>query len=105
MGVTETKTNVIQLSKAEVTEEHRKAAARALDSGWYILGDECKKFEAELAAYFGVKHAAVCTSWTAAAQMLVMAWGLGPGDEVIVPSLTAFPTAEAIYNGGATPVY
>ena len=37
--------------------------------------------------------------------MLLMAWGLKPGDEVIVPSLTAFPTAEAVYNAGATPVY
>jgi len=101
----DTDTAVIQLSRAHVTDEHRKAAARALDSGWYILGDECRQFEMELAAYFGVEHAVACTSWTATTQMLLMAWGLRPGDEVIVPSLTAFPTAEAIYNAGATPVY
>ncbi len=100
-----TKEKTIQLSKAPVTDEHRRAAARALDSGWYILGDECKQFEAELAKYFGVAHAVLCTSATSALTLTLMAWGVGPGDEVICPSLTAFPTAEAIYNAGATPVY
>lgn len=99
------KHQTIQLSKAPVTDEHRRAAARALDSGWYILGQECGQFEAELAKYFGVAHAALCTSATSAITLTLMAWGVRPGDEVIVPSLTAFPTAEAVYNAGATPVF
>jgi dTDP-4-amino-4,6-dideoxygalactose transaminase len=96
---------VIPLSKAEVTDEHRAAVLRALDSGWYILGEECKQFEAELARFFGVEHAALCTSATSAITLTLMSFGVSPGDEVIVPSLTAFPTAEAVYNAGATPVY
>ncbi|MBI3726581.1 DegT/DnrJ/EryC1/StrS family aminotransferase [bacterium] len=105
MARVEMKPTQIQLSKAEVSDEHRRAAARALDSGWYILGEECKQFEAELARYFGVEHAVLCTSATSAITLTLLSWGVGPGDEVIVPSLTAFPTAEAVYNAGATPVY
>ncbi len=93
---------IIPLSKAPLTEEHKRAAARALESGWYILGDECKQFELELAKYFGVEHAVLVTSATSALTLTLLSWGIGPGDEVIVPSLTAFPTAEAVYNAGAT---
>ncbi|MEZ0228899.1 MAG: DegT/DnrJ/EryC1/StrS family aminotransferase, partial [Planctomycetota bacterium] len=93
------------LSKAPLTDEHRRAAARALESGWFILGDECKQFELELAKYFGVERAILVTSATAALTLTLLAWGVGPGDEVIVPSLTAFPTAEAVYNTGATCVF
>ncbi len=95
----------IALSKAPLTEEHRRAAARALESGWFILGDECKQFEAELAKYFGVEHAVLVTSATAALTLTLLAWGVDAESEVIVPSLTAFPTAEAVYNAGATPVF
>lgn len=95
----------IPLNKPFLTDEHRRAAARALDSGWYILGDECTQFERELAKYFGVEHAVLCGSATAAITLTLLSWGVGQGDEVIVPSLTAFPTAEAVYNAGATPVF
>jgi dTDP-4-amino-4,6-dideoxygalactose transaminase len=95
----------IALSKAPLTDEHRLAAMRALESGRFILGEECRQFELELARYFGVEHAVLCTSATAAITLTLLAWEIGEGDEVIVPSLTAFPTAEAVYNAGATPVY
>ena len=96
---------IIALSKAPLTDEHSRAAMRALESGWFILGDECKQFELELAKYFGVEHAVLCSNATTALTLTLLSWGVGPGDEVIVPSLTALPTAEAVYNAGATCVY
>ena len=95
----------IQLSYAEVTEDHKAAAMRALTSGRYILGPECKAFEEELAKFFGVPCAALCTSGTSAITLPLIAMGLKPGDEVIVPSLTAFPTPEGVYNAGLKAVY
>lgn len=73
--------------------------------GNYILGPECKAFESELAAYFGVKHAALSSSWTAAVHLLHIAQGIGTGDEILVPSLTAFPSIEPMIHAGARPVF
>ena len=95
----------IPLSKCFVNPEVEEAALRALRSGQYILATECKAFEAELAAHTGVKHAVLGTSWTMIVYMLHLAQGLKPGDEVIVPSHTAFPTMEPLIHCGATPVF
>ena len=62
--------------------------------GNYILGPESKAFEEELAAYFGVEHIVLSSSWTAAVHLLHLAQGLKPGDEILVPSLTAFPASS-----------
>ncbi len=78
---------------------------RALESGQYILGKECKAFEEELAAHTGTKHCVLGSSWTMIVYMLHLAMGLKPGDEVIVPSHTAFPTMEPLIHCGATPVF
>src|SRR6185437_4222796 len=74
-------------------------------SGNYILGPECKAFEQELASYFGVKHVVLSSSWTAAVHLLHIAQELKAGDEVLVPSLTAFPSIEPMIHVGATPVF
>src|SRR5437763_1386621 len=74
-------------------------------AGNYILGPECKAFEAELAAYFGVQHVVLSSSWPAAVHLLHIAQGLKPGDEVLVPSLTAFPSIEPMIHVGAKPVF
>lgn len=95
----------IPLSKCFVNDEVRSAALRALDSGQYILGKECQAFEAELAAHTGVKHSVLGSSWTMIVYMLHLAMGLKPGDEVLVPSHTAFPTMEPLIHCGATPVF
>jgi perosamine synthetase len=95
----------IPLSKCFVNDEVRNAALRALDSGQYILGKECQAFEAELAAHTGVKHCVLGSSWTMIVYMLHLAMGLKPGDEVLVPSHTAFPTMEPLIHCGATPVF
>jgi len=95
----------IPLSKCFVNEEVEAAALRALRSGQYILGKECQAFEAELAAYTGTKHAILGSSWTMIVYLLHLAQGLKPGDEVIVPSHTAFPTLEPLIHCGARPVF
>src|SRR5438477_3799039 len=85
-----------------------KIDRRILDvvhGGNYILGPESKAFEQELAAYFGVKHVVLSSSWTAAVHLLHIAHGLKPGDEVLVPSLTAFPSIEPMIHVGAKPVF
>jgi dTDP-4-amino-4,6-dideoxygalactose transaminase len=95
----------ISLSKCFVNSEVEEAALRALRSGTYILGKECQAFEAELAAHTGSKHCVLGSSWTMIVCMMHLAQDLKPGDEVIVPSHTAFPTMEPLMHRGAKPVF
>ena len=95
----------IPLSRVFLSDEVREAAVRALNSGSYILGKECEAFEAELAAYTGTKEAVLCSSWTAGGFLLHRAMGLKPGDEILVPSHTAFPSIEPMIHFGARPVF
>ncbi len=69
------------------------------------FGPECKAFEKELAEYFGVKHVVLSSSWTAAVHLLHLAQGLKSGDEILVPSLTAFPSIEPMIHAGAKPIF
>jgi dTDP-3-amino-3,4,6-trideoxy-alpha-D-glucose transaminase len=86
-------------------EELRAAVARVLDSERYILGPEVSAFEQELAAYCGAAHAVGVANGTEAITIALRAMGVGPGDEVLVPSFTFYATAEAIPSTGATPVF
>ena len=95
----------ITLSKCYVSAEVEEAALRALRSGQYILGKESQAFEAELASYTGVKHCILGSSWTLIVYLLHQLQGIGPGDEIIVPSHTAFPTMEPLIHLGARPVF
>jgi dTDP-4-amino-4,6-dideoxygalactose transaminase len=95
----------IPLSRVFLNDEIRKAAMRALESGSYILGKECEAFEAELADYIGTKHTVLCSSWTAGVFILHQAMGVKSGDEVLVPSHTAFPSIEPMIHCGAKPVF
>jgi len=95
----------IPLSRVFLNEEVRDAALRALNSGSYILGKESEAFESELADYIGTKHAVLCSSWTAGGFLLHRAMGLKVGDEILVPSHTAFPSIEPMIHFGAKPVF
>ena len=97
--------SAIPLSRPLVDEEIKRAVEAALESRQYILGPECKAFETELARYIGVDHAVLTNSGTAALWMGLRALGVKAGDEVLVPSHTAFPTVEAICFAEATPVF
>ena len=80
------------------------ATKRVLDSGWYLLGKENDAFEAEFAAFCGVKHAIGCANGLDALKLIVKAMGIGPGDEVIAPANTYIASLIAISANGATPV-
>lgn len=82
-----------------------QAIERVLRRGWFILGEEGEAFEAEWAAYCGVDHAVGVGNGTDALHLALRAAGIGPGDEVIVPALTAVFTALAVSMTGATPVF
>jgi dTDP-4-amino-4,6-dideoxygalactose transaminase len=97
--------NKIPLSHCFVNSEVEEAALRAIRSGTYILGPECKAFEAELAAHTGTAQTVLGTSWTMIVYLLHQLQGVGPGDEIIVPSHTAFPTMEPLIHLGAKPVF
>jgi dTDP-3-amino-3,4,6-trideoxy-alpha-D-glucose transaminase len=86
-------------------EELREAIARVLDSERYILGPEVSGFEEEFAAYCGAAHAVGVANGTDAITIALRAMGVGPGDEVVVPSFTFYASAEAIPPTGATPVF
>ncbi len=95
----------IPLSRPPIDDEIKAAVLAAIDSRQYILGPECKAFEAEFARYNGAKHAVLTSSATAALWMALKAFGVKPDDEVLVPSHTAFPTIEAICFAGAVPIF
>ena len=81
------------------------AVARVVDSGTYILGPEVAAFEREFAAYCGSSHAVGVANGTEALTIALRALGVGPGDDVVVPSFTFYASAEAIPPTGARPVF
>ena len=81
------------------------AIARVVDGGRYILGPEVAAFEREWASYCGAAHAIGVGNGTDALTIALRAMGVGPGDDVIVPSFTFYATAEAIPPTGARPVF
>ena len=85
--------------------EAHEALDRIVASGSLLLGPETEAFEAEFAAYTGYRHAIAVASATEAMRLTMSAMGIGPGDEVIVPALTAVPTAAAVCATGAAPVF
>ncbi|MFZ0042806.1 MAG: DegT/DnrJ/EryC1/StrS family aminotransferase [Solirubrobacteraceae bacterium] len=76
-----------------------------VSGGRYVLGPEVAAFERELAAYLGVAHVVGVANGTDAITIALRAMGIGPGDEVVVPSLTFYATAEAVVSAGARPVF
>ncbi len=78
---------------------------QVLDRGTFILGPEVAAFEAEFATYLGVKHVVGVANGTEALTIALRAMGVGPGDEVIVPSFTFYASAEAVPPTGARPVF
>lgn len=88
----------------ELKSEIDDAVARVLESGWYILGPEVETFEAAYAAYCGAAHCVGVANGLDALVLALRAMGVGPGDEVIVPSNTYIATWLAVSQCGATPV-
>ncbi|MEL6470767.1 MAG: DegT/DnrJ/EryC1/StrS family aminotransferase [Cyanobacteria bacterium J06623_4] len=88
-----------------IKSDIQAAVNQVLESGQFILGPTVKQFEAEAAAYLGVKHAIGVNSGTDALVISLRSLGIGPGDEVITTCFSFFATAESISNVGAKPVF
>ncbi len=88
----------------ELKDEIDSAIARVLNSGQYILGDEVDAFEAEWASYCEAKYAVGLANGLDALHLALLALGVGPGDEVVVPSNTYIATWLAVSQCGARPV-
>lgn len=95
----------IPLSKVYMDRDIKEAVCKVLDSGWYILGESVTQFEQKFADFCGVKHAACTSSGTAAIFLSLLALGVGPGDEVIVPSFSFMATASPVLHVGAKPIF
>ena len=88
-----------------IRDEIDRALRGVVESQHFILGPEVAQFEAEAAYYCGAPHAVGCASGSDALLLPLMAWGLGPGDEVVTSPYSFFATAGAIWRTGARPVF
>jgi dTDP-4-amino-4,6-dideoxygalactose transaminase len=91
--------------QAALRDELFAALAKVCDTGRYVLGPDCAELEKSLAAYCQVPHALGCASGSDALLLALMAYDIGPGDEVLMPSYTFFATAGAVWRLGAKPVF
>ncbi|RLA99133.1 MAG: polysaccharide biosynthesis protein, partial [Deltaproteobacteria bacterium] len=98
-------TKKVPMSAPDITEEDVQAVAEVVRSGRLALGPKTEEFEHLIAEYVGVKHAVAVSSGTAALHLIVKALGIGPGDEVLVPSFTFVASVNVILYEGATPVF
>ena len=91
--------------QARIKDKIDAGIQSVLSHGQYILGPEVSELEEKLAAFTGAKHCITCANGTDALQIAQMAFGIGPGDEVITPGFTYIATAETVALLGAKPVY
>jgi dTDP-4-amino-4,6-dideoxygalactose transaminase len=98
------RTNFLPFALPSIDEEEIAEVVDSLRSGWITTGPKVKRFEADFAQYVGCDHAIAVSSCTAALHIALAALGIGPGDEVIVPTLTFCSTANVVVHLGAKPV-
>ncbi len=105
MGQPAEKMRKIPIAIPSLTDEEWLAVKEPLTTGWMTQGPKVAQFEKEFAAIHGVEHALAVTSCTTGLHLALAALGVGPGDEVIVPSFTWIATANVVLYCGATPVF
>ncbi len=95
----------LKAQQARIRDVLDARIAKVLDHGRYIMGPEVAEFERALSDFGAGEHVVSCSSGTDALLLPLMAWGVGPGDAVFVPSFTFCATAEVVALLGATPVF
>lgn len=95
---------MIPFSPPRIDQRVIDEVTAALTSGWITTGPRTKLFEKQLTAYCGNKCTVAVNSWTAGMEVLLRWWGIGPGDEVIIPAITYCASANVIVHTGATPI-
>ena len=95
----------VKRQNAPLRQEIDLAISKVIDSGAFVHGPACRELESAIADYCGTKHAVGCASGSDALLLALMVLGVGPGDEVIVPSFTFFASASAVQRLGAKPVF
>jgi perosamine synthetase len=96
---------MIPVARPYVGAEEEQAVIEVLRSGWLTQGPRVAEFEAKFSEYIGCKYSVAVSSCTTALHLALVASGIGPGDEVICPSLSFIATANSITYAGATPVF
>ena len=105
MAIASLKKMSVPITKPALTEEEARAPYESIKSGWVTQGPKVAEFEKAVAAYVGAKHGVATTSCTTGLHLALATIGVGPGDEVIVPSFTFIASANAILYTGATVVF
>jgi len=95
----------VPMSSAELDETDIQAVVEVLQSGRLAFGPKAEEFEQQIGDYVGVKHAIAVSSGTTALHLIVKALGLGPGDEVLLPSFTFAASVNAVLYEGCVPVF
>ena len=90
-----------EVLKPQIDAEIQKVCVQ----GDFISGQAVKELEQQLAEYVGVKHCITCANGTDALSLVLMVWGIGPGDAVLVPDFTFFASGEVVAFAGATPIF
>jgi perosamine synthetase len=98
------RTSFLPFARPSITEREKRAVLEVLDSGWLTTGPRTKLFEERFASVVGARHAIALNSATAALHLALDALGVGPGDEVIVPTWTFAASAEVVVYRRARPV-
>jgi dTDP-4-amino-4,6-dideoxygalactose transaminase len=93
------------MAQPVLCEEEKEALSSVIDSGWLTMGERVAAFERAFAKLHGAEEAVAVNSCTAGLHLCLAALGIGPGDEVLVPSLTFVATVNAVCYVGATPVF
>lgn len=96
---------MIPITKPFFDENEERAAAEAIRSGWVVQGPRTLEFERMVAERAGAKFALATSNCTTALHLALIALGIGPGDEVLVPSYSFIATANSVLHAGATPVF
>ena len=98
-------TRFLPVTEPDLAGNEKRYVNEALDEGWISSnGRFIDRFEREFAEYCGAEHAVACCNGTVALHVLLLALGIGPGDEVLVPSFTYVASANAVAYTGATPI-